>query len=308
MNLTERIINYSMENYAFEVNVPATSANLGVCFDFAGVEIPSLYNTVYANLSDELSISLEGLGADEIPRDSRNVIYQAYADTFAAAGKPLRQVAMHCINRIPLNRGLGSSSSAILSGIELANQVMGGCLTKEEMFQLAAKIEGHPDNVAPAIFGGIVISAKIGEDFVIRRVHPGGTLYAALAVPDIMMPTSQARAALPKEYSRTDVVAASSMAALAVDALQRGDFELLGRLVMLDVVHQPYRKGFIKGYDEVVQAAVGNGAFGACISGAGSTLIAFCPSQQMGQNVCEAMCREFERNGISAQGFCSKIG
>ena len=292
----------------FTVNIPATSANLGACFDFAGIAVPGLYNTVEAQLSNGQNIiTIEGIGADTIPKNENNLIYRTFKRTFEYAKKRCPYVKMHCINRIPLNRGLGSSAAAALGGIFVANKMMSGALSNDDMLKIACEFEGHPDNAAPAIYGGAVVTSYINGEPIIRHIKLPKDIAVAVAVPEIMLPTSVSRAVLPESYPRSSVVRAMSTAALAVNALAEGDYELMGKLIMQDVVHQPYRKSLITGYDDVVNAALAGGAFGCVISGAGSTMISYCKDANTAESVKNAMVNAFTSNNVRASGFSGVI-
>ena len=292
----------------FTVNIPATSANLGACFDFAGIAVPGLYNTVEAQPSNGQNIiTIEGIGADTIPKNENNLIFRTFKRTFEYAKKRCPYVKMHCINRIPLNRGLGSSAAAALGGIFVANKMMSGALSNDDMLKIACEFEGHPDNAAPAIYGGAVVTSYINGEPIIRHIKLPKDIAVAVAVPEIMLPTSVSRAVLPESYPRSSVVRAMSTAALAVNALAEGDYELMGKLIMQDVVHQPYRKSLITGYDDVVNAALAGGAFGCVISGAGSTMISYCKDANTAESVKNAMVNAFTANNVQASGFSGVI-
>lgn len=292
----------------FTVNIPATSANLGACFDFAGIAVPGLYNTVEAQPSNGQNIiTIEGIGADTIPKNENNLIYRTFKRTFEYAKKRCPYVKMHCINRIPLNRGLGSSAAAALGGIFIANKMMSGALSNDDMLKIACEFEGHPDNAAPAIYGGAVVTSYINGEPIIRHIKLPKDIAVAVAVPEIMLPTSVSRSVLPESYPRSSVVRAMSTAALAVNALAEGDYELMGKLIMQDVVHQPYRKSLITGYDDVVNVALAKGAFGCVISGAGSTMISYCKDANTAEAVKNAMVNAFTSNNVRASGFSGII-
>lgn len=295
-------------SYEFSINVSATSANLGACFDFAGVPVPGLFNTVEADLSPNgNSITIDGYGKGLLPEDESNLIFKAFFRTFEYAGLPCPTVNIHCINRIPPNSGLGSSAAAALGGIFLANKIMGNRLSNDQMLDIACEFEGHPDNAAPVIFGGAVITAQVGDKRVAIPIKLAKDLYLAVAVPDIRLPTAVSRSVLPAEYSRADLVKAMSTAALVVDALKSGDYPLMGKLMMQDVVHIPYRKSLIKGYDDVVTLAMESGACGCMISGAGSTMVSFCTDEATAARVADAMVAGFGKNGVKAFGVHSAI-
>ncbi len=290
------------------VNAPATSANIGVCFDFAGIIIPDLYNTVEVEQAESKNtVTVEGCGADVIPADENCLTYRAFRRAFEYADRNCPFINMHCINRIPLNRGLGSSAAAALAGIFAANKFLDGMLSDEDMLKLACEFEGHPDNAAPAIYGGAVITAYINGEPIIRHIKLPKDMAAAVAIPEILLSTSVARSVLPESYTRKDVVAAASVASLAVDALVTGEYELMGKLIMQDVIHMPYRKSLIKGYDDVVNAALDAGAYGCVISGAGSAMIAFCKNREIAEIAKEAMINAFRANGVCASGLSSII-
>lgn len=294
--------------YTYTVNIPATSANLGACFDFAGIAIPDLYNTVEACIShDKNTITIDGLGANAMPKDESNLIYRTFKRAYEYAGKDCPFINMHCINRIPFNRGLGSSAAATLGGIFMANEMLSGILTKNDILKIACEFEGHPDNAAPAIFGGAVIMVYIDGQPIIRHIKLPKEICVSVAIPEIMLPTSVSRSILPETYSQHDIIAAMSTAASVVDALRCGDYELMGKLIMQDIVHHPYRKNLITGYDDVVNASLKAGAYGCVISGAGSAMISYCKDKQTAENVKSAMVGAFISNGIEASGFSSII-
>lgn len=289
-------------SYKFTVDVCATSANLGACFDFAGIPVKGFYNSVYANYSDnkKYTISIEGYGKNTIPTSEENLIVCAYKRVFEVLGKPCNAMNIHCINRIPPNSGMGSSAAAALGGIFLANAVLENTLSKELMLDIACEFEGHPDNAAPVIYDGAVITTQVNGKRLVKQIKLVKDLYLAIAVPEIKMPTALSRSVLPDRYSRSDLVKAISNSAFIIDAMRDGNYRLMGELMMQDVVHIPYRKELIKGYDDVVTSAMENGACGCMISGAGSTMISFCEDEYTATRVKIAMSKAFEKNGIQS--------
>lgn len=289
-------------SYKFNVDVCATSANLGACFDFAGIPVKDFYNSVYANFSDNnaYSVSIEGYGKSSIPTNEKNLIIRAYKRVFDRICKPCPTLDVHCINRIPPNSGMGSSAAAALGGIFLANAVLENTLSKELMLDIACEFEGHPDNAAPVIYDGAVITTQLDGKRLVKQIKLIKDLHLAIAVPEIKMPTALSRSVLPDRYSRSDLVKAISNSAFIIDAMRDGDYQLMGKLMMQDVVHIPYRKDLIKGYDDVVAKAMENGAYGCMISGAGSTMISFCGDKTTAQNVKIAMADVFEKNGVKS--------
>ncbi len=289
-------------SYKYTVDVCATSANLGTCFDFAGIPIKGFYNSVYADPSNNnaYSVSIDGYGRDVLPTDEKNLIIRAYKRVFEVLGKQCCPLDIHCINRIPPNSGMGSSAAAALGGIFLADEVLGNTLSKEFMLDIACEFEGHPDNAAPVIYDGAVITTVLGGKRIVKQIKLVKDLHLAIAVPEIKMPTALSRSVLPDRYSRSDLVTAISNSAFIIDAMRDGNYNLMGQLMMQDVVHIPYRKELIKGYDDVVDSAMKNGACGCMISGAGSTMISFCEDGVTAEKVMLAMGKAFLNNGISS--------
>lgn len=296
-------------SYEFSVDVCATSANLGACFDFAGIPVNGFYNTVLASYSGDktTSITIEGYGMGSLPTNEQNLVYKAFKRVFEAKELDCPAMHIHCINRIPPNSGMGSSAAAALGGIFLANEVLGNTLTKEFMLDIACEFEGHPDNAAPVIYNGAVITAVLDGKRIVKQIKLKKDLFLAIAVPDIKMPTALSRSVLPDSYSRSELVKAMYCSTFIIDCMKDGDYELMAKMMMEDVVHIPYRKALITGYDDVVSAAMGQGAYGCMISGAGSTMVSFCCDEKTAQNVSDAMVKAFEANNVSAIGITSVV-
>ncbi len=253
-----------------KIQIPATSANLGAGFDALGLAL-TFYNYVEMEESDSIDItSADGL---EIPSDEKNLIYVSAKDLYKVCGKKLEGLKLVQSNNIPMARGLGSSSACIVAGLAGANHMLGNPLTTDDLVDLAAQIEGHPDNTAPALLGGIVTAVFDG-----RKVHwVKQEVYTKLKfiaiIPDFELKTEKARACLPKEVSHKDAVYNLSRAALFSASLLTGKFENL-RTAVHDKLHQPYRMELIPHCREVFDIAYNHGAYGAYISGAGPTIMA----------------------------------
>ncbi|MBQ9375766.1 MAG: homoserine kinase [Ruminococcus sp.] len=254
----------------FKIQIPATSANLGAGFDALGLAL-TYYNYVEMEECDHIDIS----SSDnlDIPTDERNLIYISAKDLFEVCGKKLDGLKIRQTNNIPMTRGLGSSSACIIAGLVGANKILGEPLTKDDLVDLSAQIEGHPDNTAPALLGGIVTAVFDG-----RKVHwVKQEVYTKLKfvaiIPDFELKTEMARACLPKEISHKDAVYNLSRAALFSASLLTGKFENL-RTAVHDRLHQPYRMELIPHCREVFDIAYTHGAYGAYISGAGPTVMA----------------------------------
>jgi homoserine kinase len=261
-----------------EITVPATSANMGSGFDSLGLAV-RMYNRVVMEPWDRADIA--SLDGTQVPRDENNLIYKTAKYLFDICGKPLTGLRIRQENAIPMARGLGSSSACIVAGLMGANALMGSPLTREDLIDMAATMEGHPDNSTPAILGGQVTAAiENGRVFYCRQELPGDLRFAAV-IPDFELKTSAARAALPKEVSRGDGVFNLSRSALMAMSLAAGKYENL-RVAAQDRLHQPYRLGLIPGAEKVMDCALEFGAYCAYISGAGSTLMAIVGTQNAG--------------------------
>ncbi len=258
-----------------KITVPATSANLGPGFDSLGIAV-TWYNEIWLEEDDGLKIE----SLDEImpPLDESNLIYQTVRSLFERCGKPFSGVHIKQTNRIPMARGLGSSSACIVGGLLGANHLMGGPLTREDLLNIAASLEGHPDNVAPAILGGLVTAVlEDGKVFHTKQDLPKDLRFVAI-VPDFELKTSVARAALPKTVDHHDAVYNLSRAALMATSLMAGKYENL-KVATEDRLHQPYRLSLIPGAEEVIRFCETQGAYGSYISGAGSTLMSMIPAE-----------------------------
>lgn len=252
------------------VTVPATSANLGSGFDSLGLAL-SLYNTVEMEESDKLDIrSLDG---SFVPKTEQNMIYRTARRVYEQCGKPFKALRLSQRNPIPMARGLGSSSACIAAGLAGANALLGGPLTQEDMLALACEIEGHPDNVAPALLGGFVSSViEDGKVYTVRRDISRGLSFAAF-IPNFKLLTEKARAALPQEIPHQDAVYNVSRAALCAAAFCEERYELL-QVATGDRLHQQYRLPLIPGGAQIINMAKQYGALASFISGAGPTILA----------------------------------
>ena len=255
---------------AVKILVPATSANVGAGFDALGLAL-SLHNTVTMEEWDKLDIMASD--GSLVPTGTSNLIYRSAKAVYEQLGKPIKGLRIRQENPIPMARGLGSSSACIVAGILGANALLGNPLTKRQMLTLATAIEGHPDNVAPAMLGGFVSSVfDEGQVFTARKEINEELAFAAF-IPNFKLFTEKARAALPKTVDRRDAVYNLSRAALATAAFCDGDYELL-RVATKDALHQQYRLPLIPGGERVFEIAWDLGAYAVYISGAGPTIMA----------------------------------
>jgi homoserine kinase len=254
--------------------VPATLANLGSGFDALGVAL-DLYLEVEAEPAREDAFFYEGEGRVE---GTDNLIHQGYRAGVEALGEAYRPLAVRAFNPIPLARGMGSSSAALVAGVALADRVYGGRLGREGVFRVAARLEGHPDNVAPAVYGGFV-AALADPPLALPLPRPEGALFV-LAVPPYEVPTLLARKALPGSVPFQDAVFNLARSALWPAALYSGRYEAL-REACRDRLHQPYRAGLMPGVEEAIEGALEAGAWAAFVGGAGPTLAALVPRERV---------------------------
>lgn len=281
------------------VCVPGTTANLGPGFDCLGLAL-DLWNTATFTIEGEgLRLSCQGEGRD-IPTDERNLVFQAmrfYCDSRGCSFP--RGLTIHCENQIPVGSGLGSSAAAVLMGILGASALMEGSLDPQEALNLAARMEGHADNAAAALLGGLVIVSSGKGNWLARQIQIPA-LKVALVLPNVNLPTHAARAALPVEVPLKDVIHNLGRAMLVVEALRGGDLELLHQVID-DRLHLPYRLPLIPGGQRALDAAYAAGASAVTISGAGPSLIAFCAGDPV--PVAQAMTQAFAEHEVISRSF-----
>ncbi|MBZ9716120.1 homoserine kinase [Deinococcus multiflagellatus] len=283
----------------FTVRAPASSANLGPGFDSLGLSVP-LYTTVRVTPQAVTEVVPLGPELAATPADESNYVYRAMQLAARRAGRPLPPARVEIETEVPLARGLGSSAAALVAGIVAGNELLGRPLDTETVLDVAAREEGHPDNVAPALLGGIVVATldRLGTHYV--RLSPPAHLGVTVLVPDFELSTSKARAVLPKEYSRADAVHALSHAALLVGALAQGRLDLL-RHAMQDYIHQTWRAPLVPGLSDILDEAWRHGALGAALSGAGPTVLCFHDTRQPTAGLHAYLQGVMARNSLSGQ-------
>ena len=257
-----------------KIIVPATSANVGPGFDSVGVAVTKYLEIQVCEEREEWMIEHQ-LGK-WIPRDERNLLLKI-ALQIVPNLQPRR---LKMVSDIPLARGLGSSSSVIVAGIELANQLGNLKLSKHEKLQLATKIEGHPDNVAPAIYGNLVIASSV-EGQVSAVVAPFPECAFLAYIPNYELRTRDSRGVLPKKLSYKEAVAASSIANVAIAALLTGDMVRAGQAIESDLFHERYRQELVREFATIKKVAKRNGAYATYLSGAGPTVMVLAEPDKM---------------------------
>lgn len=257
-----------------KIIVPATSANVGPGFDSVGVAVTKYLEIQVCEEREEWMIEHQ-LGK-WIPRDERNLLLKIALQIVP----DLQPRRLKMVSDIPLARGLGSSSSVIVAGIELANQLGNLKLSDHDKLQLATKIEGHPDNVAPAIYGNLVIASSV-EDQVSAVVAPFPECAFLAYIPNYELRTRDSRGVLPRKLSYKEAVAASSIANVAIAALLTGDMVKAGQAIESDLFHERYRQDLVREFATIKKVAKKNGAYATYLSGAGPTVMVLADPDKM---------------------------
>jgi homoserine kinase len=286
-----------MDQKKVVIRVPATSANCGPGFDCLGLAC-TLYNTFeFERIPSGIEISGEGDGMAGLPHDRRNLAVSSFYTLWNKLQCPDTGLRLYCRLAVPVSRGLGSSSTAVVAGIVAANYFAGSPLSRQELVTEATRIEGHPDNVAPAILGGITVN--IMEDGEVKSLKTGlvSPLRFVVLVPSVKVSTAQAREAIPEMISHKDACFSSSRAAMLMASLLTGNYAFLGA-ALEDRLHTPYRLPLIPGAREALSGAKAAGAYNAIISGSGSTLMAYVPVDGNMDRIAAAMAAPFQKAGI----------
>ncbi|MFZ0591270.1 MAG: homoserine kinase [Bryobacteraceae bacterium] len=288
---------------SWRLRVPASSANLGPGFDALGLAL-NLHLTCTFSLSARLSIETRGIDSACIPTDSSNLIWQTAQIVAADAMREMPPVSLAIENEIPVGKGLGSSASALTAGVVIASQLLDLNWTRRRILDEAAKIEGHPDNVAACVLGSVVAASmdSTGVTHAVRVDVPA-SYEVAVIVPDFALPTVEARAVLPRTYCREDVVFNVQRSALLIAALFTGSTESFSA-ALEDRLHQPYRAPLIPGFDEML-ALRAPGLLGCSLSGAGPSVLVFFERGQ--EYITNLFTEVFERHGHKAITYFTDI-
>lgn len=283
-----------------KIRVPATSANLGPGFDCMGLAL-DVWNEITFEAADQFKYGASGEGAEKLNKGNRNLLTKAFAQAYEVCGQKIPGVRISARNEILMSSGLGSSAAAIVAGLLGANEMLGNPLKENQLLEIATKTEGHPDNVAPALMGGLVVSITTGDGVLYRRHEiPDWTI--VIVKPLVEWLTKTARAVLPKSVSRADSIFNIGRAILVTDALRSGDLELL-QAAMDDRIHQPYRLKHISGGMAAYKTAKQFGA--AALSGAGPSIIAFVSAEKAELAKAE-IASVFEERGIMTKSLITK--
>lgn len=280
------------------VQIPATSANMGPGFDCLGMAL-QLHNTITLEPGRPFEISLSGTYTNGISTDENNLVWKTMCHFWEIVHYPVPTAALSLENHIPPARGLGSSSAAIIGGLVAANKLAGSPFNRYELLQIANTLEGHPDNVTPALFGGVTLSVPTKKGIEPRILAQSPHLRAVVIIPDLLLKTEKARGILPPQIPRNDAVYNISHVGLLIEAFLREDYSLLNE-GMCDKLHQTQRSVLIPGMLETLEAAQQAGAYGAALSGSGPTLIALIP-EGFEETVRHSMLKTMQQFGLTVQ-------
>lgn len=282
-----------------KISVPASTSNLGPGFDVLSLALSWYNDFTFKMAKTGLKIKLEQNQESSLPEDSNNLVYKSFCEPFKKFKKHPPGLELSINSNIPLARGLGSSATAIVSGLLAANFFLGNALSKNEILNLATKIEGHPDNVAAALFGGLTISVAEGEIVRMTRLQWPLELLIVVVVPDFDLPTKIARELLPAKVPYGDAVFNVGCVSYLLSCLLNKDWAGLN-VGFQDRLHQPYRKDLIPGMDFVLNCALQEGALGTALSGAGPTLVAFINNEQKADLIGKAMVEKWKEFKVSS--------
>ncbi|HEY8165084.1 MAG TPA: homoserine kinase [Gemmatimonadaceae bacterium] len=298
------------------VRVPATSANLGAGFDCIGIAVDRWLSASVETgdnpRSDDaaITISRDGTLASLTLPPEEDLLVAGFAAAARAGGRPVpKRLAFVVNSEIPVARGLGSSSAALVAGASLADAALSLRLGQARLAELCADIEGHPDNVAPAVFGGAMLAVPANGSGEPRRwvfaqlpVHPG--LAFIFVIPSYSIETALARAILPREVAHEVAVRAAGKGAALAHGLATGDGALL-KIAFDDVLHVPYRRELVSGIESLHDAACAAGAYGVTLSGSGPTLVAVAP-HEAAERIADAMRKRWSIEGVEADSFVQR--
>lgn len=278
--------------------MPASTANIGPGFDTLGLSLNLFSYIEIQEKESGLSMEVEGPEKAKIPLTCENIVFKAADAVFSRVGKRPKGLHFKMDLNAPVARGLGSSATAIVGGIVAANELLGNPLSLQEMADLANQVEGHPDNVVPTLVGGFISSVVDEGKVYYQKVQVPEGLKVVAAIPDFELLTSEAKKVIPQSLPLKDAIFNVSRAGLLIAALQNNRLDLL-KVAMKDRIHQDYRAKLIPGMNKVLPAALEAGAFGAALSGAGPTLMAF--TTDKGEAIGQAMVTTWKESGITAR-------
>lgn len=259
-----------MEEPLFTVVVPATTANLGPGYDSVGMAL-SLYMTVQVQEAAEWNVHYDGEEYEGLATDDTNLIVRTIQDVAGRHGKEVQSHALYVTSDIPLGKGLGSSATAIAAGIEIANELLNLSLTPKEKVRIGSEIEGHSDNVAAALLGGVTVAYFVEDELEVIQL-PQPVIGVIILVPPNALKTSESRGLLPDKLLHSIASAGNAASNVMLTAIALGNWQLAGKMMEKDVFHEQYRKPMLQDFDQVRAFCHKLGAYGMTISGAGPSL------------------------------------
>ena len=281
-----------------KVTVPASTSNLGPGFDTLSLAL-DLCNEFTFKIK-ESGVTIRQDSAISLPEDSTNLVYRSFCTPFKKQKKSPPGVEIIINSKIPMAAGLGSSATAIVSGLVAANYLLKNPFSKENILSMATKLEGHPDNVAAALYGGLTVSYSEDEQVFVHKFPFPSELLLVVITPNFDLPTRIARELLPAKVPYNDAVFNISCTAYLLASLLNKDWEGL-KIGFQDRLHQPYRKDLVPGMDLVLQEALKAGAFGATLSGAGPTLAAFINDKAEAETIGTAMQEKWKEFNVESK-------
>ena len=281
----------------FKIRIPATSANLGPGFDCFGLAL-KIYNTfTFETIPSYFEFIVQFKGKEIPINQEDNLVYEAMKKTFEMFNKDIPGIRITEEINIPFSRGLGSSATAILAGILASNKILDNPMNNEEILDLAYKIEGHSDNIVPALNGGFNITIIENNKIIFKKISVDESLKIIVVIPEIKIKTKEARKILPTEITREDAIFNLSRASLLTASLITMDYSYLS-LSFQDRLHQNYRAKLIPGFYDVVNSAYKEGSLGVALSGSGSSIIAFSNSNE--ENIAQSMINTFSSFNVNS--------
>jgi len=274
-----------------KIKVPASTSNLGPGFDTLSLALDWYNEFTFKVIKEGLKITQ--LNSNKLPEDSTNLVYKSFCEVFKKQKKTPPGIELDINCQIPLAAGLGSSASAVVSGVLVANTLLDNVLTKSEILSLATKLEGHPDNCAAAIYGGLTISVSQDEKVYVSQFPWPKELLVIVVVPDFELPTRISRELLPSKIPYGDATFNVSRTAYLLSSLLNKDWEGL-KIGFQDRLHQPFRKDLVPGMEEVLNEGLKKGACGATLSGAGPTLVAFVNDKSKAEEIGKVMTEKWQ--------------
>jgi len=293
----------------FSIKVPASTSNLGPGFDTIGIAL-DIYNTYNFDIDLQTEAGnfsyTSNLSSRDFPYGKENLVYKAFAKLFELRLQSIPSLKIYLHAEIPSCGGLGSSSTAIVAGLMAANQVIDEVFTEQELLNIATELDGHPDNVSAALYGGCVVCLQSNEQVLYSRINLDENLRFILLLPNFKVATSEARAALPKQVSLKDAIFNLNHSGLLIAALANKNSELL-QYCLEDKLHQPYRATLMPGLQDLINTAKASGALGAVISGAGAAVLAVTDREDLCESIANAMQATWLDYEVRAEYLIAKV-